>query len=68
MKAAVVDNTDRMSWYKTRKGPDTKIVGLANKLIKWVIKIISSYWSQDTSFKKRTQTKLDDLNERYKDD
>ena len=43
MKAAVVDNTDRMSRYKTRKGPDTKIVELANKLIKWVIKIISSY-------------------------
>ena len=68
MKAAIANNTDRMSWYKTRKEPDTKIVGLANKLIKWVIKIISSYWFQDTSFKKRTQTKLDDLNERYKVD
>ena len=68
MKAAVDDNTDRMSWYKTRKRPETKIVGLANKLIKWVIKIISSYRFQDTSFKKRTETKLDDLNERYKDD
>jgi hypothetical protein len=68
MRAAVVGNTDRTSWYKTRKRPETKIVGLANKLIKWVIKIISSYRFQDASFKKRTQTQLDDLNERHKDD